>query len=60
MQDDFDRYLSQERGLSMATRVNYRPFIQRFLSEQFGEEPLQFSHLRALDVIRLFGIGLPS
>ncbi len=44
--------LSQERGLSMATRVNYRPFIQRFLSEQFGARPLQFTHLRAKDVIR--------
>ena len=52
MEDDFDRYLSQERGLSMATRVNYRPFIQRFLSEQFGARPIQFTHLRAKDVIR--------
>ena len=52
MQDDFDRYLSQERGLSMATRVNYQPFIQRFLSQQFGAQRIQFSHLRATDVIR--------
>src|SRR3990167_6113190 len=53
VENDFDRYLSQERGLSMATRVNYRPFIQqRFLSEQFGARPIQFTHLRAKDVIR--------
>jgi site-specific recombinase XerD len=52
VENDFDRYLSQERGLSMATRVNYRPFIQRFLSEQFGARPIQFAHLRAKDVIR--------
>jgi len=52
VENDFDRYLSQERGLSMATRVNYRPFIQRFLSEQFGAQPIQFAHLRAKDVIR--------
>jgi len=51
VENDFDRYLSQERGLSMATRVNYRPFIQRFLSEQFGAQPIQFAHLRAKDVI---------
>ncbi|MBI2150997.1 MAG: site-specific integrase [Acidobacteria bacterium] len=52
VENDFDRYLSQERGLSMAARVNYRPFIQRFLSEQFGAQPIQFAHLRAKDVIR--------
>lgn len=52
VENDFDRYLSQERGLSMATRVNYRPFIQRFLSEQFATQPIQFAHLRAQDVIR--------
>ncbi|MEK7334670.1 MAG: site-specific integrase [Candidatus Binatota bacterium] len=52
VEDDFDRYLSQERGLSMAARVNYRPFIQRFLLEQFGAQPIQFVHLRAKDVIR--------
>lgn len=52
VENDFDRYLSQERGLSMATRVNYQPFIQRFLSEQFGAQPIQFAHLRAKDVIR--------
>ena len=52
VENDFNRYLSQERGLSMATRVNYRPFIQRFLSAQFGAQPIQFAHLRAKDVIR--------
>ena len=52
VENDFDCYLSQERGLSMATRVNYRPFIQRFLSEQFGARPIQFAHLRAKDVLR--------
>ncbi len=52
VENDFDRYLSQERGLSMAARVNYRPFIQRFLLEQFGTQPIQFAHLGAKDVIR--------
>ena len=52
VENDFDRYLSQERGLSMATRVNYRSFIHRFLLEQFGAQPIQFAHLRAKDVIQ--------
>ena len=52
VEDDFDRYLSEERGLSMATRVNYRPFIQRFLSTQFGAKSVRFTALHAKDVIR--------
>jgi len=39
VEHEFDRYLSEERGLSIATRINYRPFIQRFLSAQFGDKP---------------------
>jgi site-specific recombinase XerD len=49
---EFDRYLSEERGLSMATRINYRPFIQRFLSAQYGEKSVRFADLKADDVIR--------
>ena len=49
---DFDRYLHEERGLSMATRINYRSFIQRFLSTQFGDEPVGLADLNANDVIR--------
>ena len=41
--NDFDRYLSEERGLSMATRVNYRPFVQKFLFTQFGNNPANFA-----------------
>ena len=52
IENDFDRYLSEERGLSMATRINYRPFIQRFLSAQFGTNPIRFTALHAKDVIR--------
>jgi site-specific recombinase XerD len=52
IEHDFDRYLSEERGLSMATRINYRPFIQRFLSAQFGAKPIRFNALHAKDVIR--------
>jgi site-specific recombinase XerD len=49
--EDFDRYLSAERGLSTATRLNYRPFVQRFLSTQFGDKPVNFADLNAADVI---------
>ncbi|RPH75079.1 MAG: integrase [Nitrospiraceae bacterium] len=52
VEDDFDRYLSEERGLSMATRINYRVFIHRFLSVQFGAKPVRFTALQAKDVIR--------
>jgi site-specific recombinase XerD len=52
VEHEFDRYLSEERGLSIATRINYRPFIQRFLSAQFGDKPLCFADLNANDVIR--------
>jgi site-specific recombinase XerD len=52
VEHEFDRYLSEERGLSMATRINYRPFIQRFLSAQFGDKPVRFADLNANDVVR--------
>lgn len=52
VEHDFDRYLSEERGLSISTRINYRSFIQRFLSAQFGDKPVRFADLNATDVIR--------
>jgi site-specific recombinase XerD len=52
IENDYDRYLSEERGLSMATRINYRTFIQKFLSTQFGDNPPCFANLNADDVIR--------
>lgn len=52
VEQDFDRYLSEERGLSMATRITYKPFIQRFLLVQFSAKPIRFSALHAKDVIR--------
>lgn len=52
IEHDYDRYLYEERGLSMATRINYRPFVQRFLSARFGTNPVRFAALRAKDVIR--------
>ena len=48
--DQFQRYLLQERGLSMATLQNYVPFIDQFLSERFRNKRLNLSMLRATDV----------
>ena len=50
--NDFDRYLAEERGLCLATRINYRPFIQKFLTAQFGNKPARLAELNANDVIR--------
>lgn len=50
--NDFDRYLSEERGLAMVTRRCYRAFVQQLLSAQFGDKPIRFADLNAEGVIR--------
>jgi site-specific recombinase XerD len=52
LENHYDRYLAEERGLSIATRTNYRTFIQKFLSIQFGDNSPYFADLKADDVIR--------
>lgn len=52
IENDFARYLSEERGLSVATCTNYLPFIRRFLSTQFGDYPARFADLKADDLIQ--------
>lgn len=52
VENDYDRYLSEERGLSMTTRSSYLFFIKRFLSTQFGNNSVKFDDLTADDVIR--------
>jgi len=47
---DFERYLSQERGLSFATLANYLPFVHQLLGERFGNGPIDFAKLRATDI----------
>ncbi len=47
----FADYLRQERALSEKTLIQYCSFIERFLSERFGQGPVDFSTLRAGDVI---------
>jgi hypothetical protein len=34
--DEYDRYLQKERSLVLSTRINYRPFIRRFLVGKFA------------------------
>jgi site-specific recombinase XerD len=60
LEEDFDRYLAEERGLSMATRINYRPFVQRFLAAQFGIKPFCSANLNAQDVIRFIQNQAPD
>jgi site-specific recombinase XerC len=46
----FAQYLSQERGLSKATLVNYVPIVRRLLSQRFDDGPIKFNALRAEDI----------
>jgi integrase/recombinase XerD len=54
---NYDVYLQKERALVLSTRINYRPFIRRFLVGRFGAGPVDLSALRALDVIKFVQHG---
>ncbi len=47
----YEQYLREERVLAQATIVNFAPFIDRFLRDRFGAEPVKLSSLRARDVV---------
>jgi len=47
---EFDIYLEKERALTLATRINYLPFVRKFLTTQFGKGLAQMSSLRASDI----------
>ena len=49
---DYDLYLQKERSLSLATRINYVPFIWQFLVSRFGRGRADLSRLRAVDVLK--------
>ena len=49
--DAFTTYLREERALCDRTLIQYGPFIQHFLSERFGQGPVEFAALQAGDVI---------
>lgn len=46
----YERFLREERGLTTATVVNYRPVVHRFLIERFGDKPLRLRELTASDI----------
>ena len=45
-------YLLKERGLSMVTGSRYWPYIQRFLFERFGNNPMRFCEVCPQDIDR--------
>ncbi len=47
----FGTYLQEERALSDKTLVQYCPIIERFLSAHFGNNPIEFAALHAVDII---------
>jgi site-specific recombinase XerD len=50
--NEFQRYLSLERGLSQATLLNYVPVIEQFLFERFRDKTPDVRALCAADVTR--------
>ena len=50
--EDYDGYLQKERSLVLSTRINYRPFIRRFLVGKFAAGSVDLSALRATDGIK--------
>jgi site-specific recombinase XerD len=49
--NDNDHYLDQQRGLSARTRTTYRPLVFRFLTDKFGDGPIDLRRLCASDLI---------
>ena len=47
-------YLLKERGLSTVTGSRYWPYIQRFLLERFGDNPMRLYELCPKDIDRFF------
>lgn len=48
---EYDGYLQNERSLSWASRITYRPLVLEFLTGKFGRGPVDLSTLCAADVI---------
>ena len=48
---DFERYLTQERGRSRSTLLNYQLFIRQFLQERFQGGAIRLAALTAADVM---------
>ena len=45
LEEQYARYLREERGLVHVTVVNYRGFVRRFLTERFGRRPTDLTKL---------------
>jgi site-specific recombinase XerD len=52
IEDDYDRYLIEQRGLAATTRTSYRSIIRKFLSDQFGDGTAIFTDLTPDNVVR--------
>jgi integrase/recombinase XerD len=52
MVEDFEAYLSHERGLARLTGIHYASFVRRFLTARFGARPVTLARVAASDVIR--------
>ena len=50
VEEDFTRYLFQERGLAPATVVYYRSFTRQFLFDRFGTDRIRLTQLCAADI----------
>jgi len=48
----YEEYLLKERGLSAVTGSRYWPYIQRFLLERFGDNPMRLYELYPQDIDR--------
>ncbi len=48
----YDAYLEKEQSLSVATRINYVPFVRQFLLRRFGRGPVKLALLQAADILR--------
>lgn len=52
IEQDFERYLLRERGLSRTTMMRHRPPLRMFLQECCSEGSASFSRLSAADIVR--------
>jgi site-specific recombinase XerD len=49
---DYERFLSSQRGLAPATLISYLPIVRRFLTDRFGNKALRVEDLRPRDLHR--------
>jgi site-specific recombinase XerD len=52
IEDDYDGYLSTERGLAASTRLNYLGVVHSFLLAHRADQPVRFAALRPEEVLR--------